>query len=71
MARSNRRCATSLQDVSKWTVPKRWSVSSWAKMGCGNARPAAIAAAATANADLIMGVSYLRRTLSRLADRFF
>src|SRR5262245_28402629 len=54
MARSKRRCATSLHDVSKCTVPKRWSVSSWAKIGCEKAKPAAIEAAATADADLIM-----------------
>src|SRR5712691_12744226 len=56
MARSKRRCATSLQDVSKWTVPNRWSVSSCARTGCEKETLAAIEAAATASADLIMGL---------------
>jgi hypothetical protein len=30
MARSNRLCAVSLQDVAKCTLPSFWSVSSWA-----------------------------------------
>src|SRR6516162_1260333 len=54
MARSKRRCATSLQEVSKWTVPNRWSVSSCARTGGEKETLAAIEAAATANADLIM-----------------
>src|SRR5262249_13070183 len=57
MARSKRRCATSLQDVSKWTVPNRWSVSSCARTGGESETLAAIEAAATASADLIMGVA--------------
>src|SRR6266481_3608028 len=56
MARSKRRCATSLQDVSKWTVPNRWSVSSCARTGGEKETLAAIEAAATASADLIMGL---------------
>jgi hypothetical protein len=35
--------------------PSRWSVSSWPTMGCENETLAATDAAATANADLIMG----------------
>jgi hypothetical protein len=33
MARSNRRCAVSLQEVAKWTVPSFWSVLSCAIPG--------------------------------------
>src|SRR5262245_8092961 len=55
MARSKRRCATSLHEVSKWTVPSRWSVSSWARAGCTNAQPSAtVAAKAAAEDDLII-----------------
>src|SRR2546430_16486940 len=56
MARSKRRCATSLQDVSKWTVPNRWSVSSCARRGGEKVTLAAIEAGSTALADLIMGL---------------
>src|SRR5215218_3118503 len=55
MARSKRRCAASLHDVAKWTVPKRWSASSCPTAGCTNENP--IATTATANVLLNMRAS--------------
>src|SRR4051812_12984225 len=50
MPRSNRRCAVSLHDVAKCTVPRRWSVSSCAS--AGGAKDAVVAAIAMADASL-------------------
>src|SRR5262245_63380114 len=54
MPRSNRRCAVSLQEVSKWTAPRRCSAASWA---VAEGAIAAANAAATAREDLIMVAS--------------
>ena len=51
--RSNRRCAVSLQEVAKWTVPNRWSVSSWALAGACQT-PIAINPIVAVNNVLIM-----------------
>src|SRR5947209_7712287 len=60
MPRSNRRCAVSLQEVAKWTVPRRWSVSSCASMGGAN--DVAAAARAIPVASLILLVMRVSRT---------
>src|SRR3954469_9775295 len=71
MPRSKRRCAVSLHEVAKCTVPRRWSVSSWARAG-GVKDVAAIAMAdadKSLNANLDMGDlpgwGSTARTLSR------
>src|SRR5215510_12815733 len=51
MPRSNRRCAVSLQEVAKWTVPRRWSVSSCASAGGVN--DVAVTVTAMTDASLI------------------
>src|SRR3954453_16426170 len=53
MARSKRRWAVSLHDVAKWTLPSRWSVSSWPKAGCPHERQA-VAATDMAAADQML-----------------
>src|SRR6266700_2044919 len=55
MPRSNRRCAVSLHEVAKCTVPRRWSVSSCASAGGVN--DVAVAAIAMADASLNMRIS--------------
>src|SRR3954451_9251379 len=50
MPLSNRRCAVSLHEVAKCTVPRRWSVSSCAS--AGDVKDAAVAAIAMADAIL-------------------
>src|SRR3979409_194425 len=56
MPRSNRRCATSLHDVGKWTVPRRWSLSSWLKAGSIETPERVATAVKPANKALIMGL---------------
>src|SRR5215471_12895770 len=60
MPRSNRRCAISLHDVGKWTVPRRWSLSSWLKTGTIETAEKAATAVKPANKALIMGSSLAR-----------
>src|SRR5262245_15702711 len=60
MPRSNRRCAVSLQEGAKWTVPRRWSVSSCA--GTDGAKDVAAAATAITVASLILLVMRVSRT---------
>src|SRR5262245_7399890 len=55
MPRSNRRCAVSLHEVSKCTVPRRCSAASWAV--AEGAIAAASVAAMAASDDLIMVAS--------------
>src|SRR5215470_9999290 len=50
MPRSKRRCAVSLHEVAKCTVPRRWSVSSCAS--AGGVTDAAVATMAMADASL-------------------
>src|ERR1700730_6114729 len=58
MPRSKRRCAVSLHEVAKWTVPNRWSTSSCATAGGDSETPAASAApTAMTSDDLIMMAS--------------
>jgi hypothetical protein len=64
MARSNRRCAVSLHEVAKWTVPNFWSVSSCAMLGDAHNPSVAMPATVTANSDSRMIFS-LANTLSR------
>src|SRR5258705_5388256 len=55
MPRSNRRCAASLHEVAKCTVPRRWSVSSCASAGGVKdvvVKDAVVAAIAMADARL-------------------
>src|SRR5258705_5930864 len=55
MPRSNRRCAASLHEVAKCTVPRRWSVSSCASAGGVKdavVKDAVVAAIAMADASL-------------------
>src|SRR5262245_8259830 len=56
MPRSNRRCAVSLHDVSKCTVPRRCSAASWA-VAEGAIAAANVAATMAASDDLIMVAS--------------
>src|SRR4029077_444002 len=50
MPRSKRRCAVSLHEVAKCTVPRRWSASSCAS--ADGAKDAAVAAIVMADASL-------------------
>src|SRR3954452_18860191 len=66
MARSKRRCADSLHEVAKWTVPSRVSASSWPKAGCPHERQAVAATDMAAadqmlNFDVMAGLHVWRR----------
>src|SRR6476646_1090534 len=66
MARSKRRCAVSLHEVAKWTLPSRWSVSSWPNAGCPHEMQADAATDKAAadhmpNFDVIAELPCLRR----------
>ena len=68
MPRSNRRCAISLHDVAKWTVPSCVSAFSRAGAGCASdIDAAAIMASGTANAVLIIVSSRLAVATNALA----
>src|SRR3954453_3446119 len=76
MARSKRRCAVSLHEVAKWTLPSRVSASSWPKAGCPYERQADAVTDITAadhmlNFEVIAELPCLRRrgvSVRRLAD---
>src|SRR6185369_7624340 len=76
MARSKRRCAVSLHEVAKWTLPSRVSASSCPKAGCPHERQAVAATDMAAadhmlNFDVIAELPCLRRrsvSVRRLAD---
>src|SRR4051812_21100652 len=69
MARSKRRCAVSLHEVAKWTLPSRVSASSWPKAGCPHERQAVAATDMAAadqmlNFDVIAGLPCLATSQS-------
>src|SRR3954453_15491127 len=64
MARSKRRCAVSLHEVAKWTLPSRVSASSCPNAGCPHERQAVAATDMAAadhmlNFDVIAGLPCL------------
>src|SRR5258705_13971788 len=59
MARSKRRCATSLQDVAKCTLPSCCSAASWAPAGAATCAAAGAASAMTAVAASVVLIASL------------